>query len=162
MLFLDSGATFGGPDTCYRYNLRRVWNPDLARVCWIMLNPSTADASADDPTIRRCMKFAQTWGYGGITVVNLFALRATKPEEFRRHPSPIGTRNDEFILRETTRASSDLIVAAWGELGKWQGRDEQVKRLLAGKLVRCIGRTFAGIPRHPLYVKGDTQPQAFM
>jgi hypothetical protein len=63
----------------YRYELRRVWDAQLGLACWVMLNPSTADANEDDPTIRRCVNFARTWGYGGIVVRNLFALRATDP-----------------------------------------------------------------------------------
>jgi hypothetical protein len=159
-LFLQSDATFGGSQNCYRYTLSRTWDASKDHVCWVMLNPSTADATKDDPTIRRCMGFAQRWGYGGIVVVNIFALRATKPEALRRHPEPVGRpENDRVIVAEAARAAR--VMAAWGEYGRWAGRNLEVRKLLKDIHVECLAQTFNRDPRHPLYVAGATEPVTF-
>jgi hypothetical protein len=152
MLGTAAGAVFNEPRT-HRYLLERHWLPGPV-VTWIMLNPSTAGAVADDPTIRRCARLARREGCGGMRVVNLYALRATDPRELRRHPDPIGSRNDQFI-EEQTRDS--LVVAAWGAHGALNDRGHEVGRRLAaaGIHLHCLGVTSAGHPRHPLYVRGD-------
>ena len=144
------------PDGIYRYHLRRVWDATLKRVAWIMLNPSTADANEDDPTIRRCIDFTKAWGYGGIDVVNLFALRATKPDVIKTHSDPIGMLNDEWILKITSNSEIDHIIAAWGRRGAFKGRDQQVIKNLEHHSLSMIGK--AEFPRHPLYLKGDLKP----
>jgi hypothetical protein len=145
----------------YRYSLWRTWDPAKPPVCWCMLNPSTADGSADDPTIRRCVDFAKRWGHGGIVVVNLFAFRATDPAALARTAAPVGMRNDERIHLAVGRCP--LVVAAWGCGGSLFGRDAAVRRLLAfaGADVRCLGTTKGGHPRHPLYVKASAVPVPF-
>lgn len=155
------GATID-PSNRYRYALQREWDPDAPRVAFVMLNPSTADATQDDPTIRRCIGFARSWGYGALEVVNLFAYRTTDPEALRRVPDPVGPENDRYILRARHRARETLV--AWGNRGVLLGRDRAVLRLLLrGKgAVRCLGLTQAGHPRHPLYVRGDTIPVPFV
>jgi hypothetical protein len=80
---VKSGAELSACRT-YRYRLWRQWDADLAPVVWVMLNPSTADESADDPTIRKCIGFAQRWGYGGIEVVNLYAYRSPDPRQLKK------------------------------------------------------------------------------
>src|SRR5262245_19133112 len=87
------------PCGLYRYWLTRTWDNSLRRVCWVMLNPSTADAEQDDPTIRRCVGFARSWGAGGIIVVNLFAFRASDPKALLRAADPVGPDNDGHILK---------------------------------------------------------------
>lgn len=91
-------ATTAGISECgtYRYWLCREWSPGLDSLVWLMLNPSTADATQDDPTIRRCMGFARRWGYGGITVVNLYAYRATNPRDLLTAADPVGPENDRY------------------------------------------------------------------
>lgn len=148
----------------YRYWLSRVWDDSKPSVCFVMLNPSTADASQDDPTIRRCLGFAKLWGGGALHVVNLFALRATNPGDLRRHPDPVGPFNDAAILTITASvpgvggsAERLAVVAAWGAHGGYRGRDGAVLAKLRDKGIRthCLGRTAAGQPRHPLYVRAD-------
>jgi hypothetical protein len=143
----------------YRYALERTWDTRLWKVCWLMLNPSTADAFVLDPTIRRCIGFARAWGYGGISVVNLFAFRATDPADMRSEPNPVAEggneSNDSYILSETWGRK---LIAAWGCGGTHLGRDRQVMELLGGRKVECLGVTKDGCPRHPLYVKGDAVP----
>lgn len=146
----------------YRYRLWRRWNPELGAVAWIMLNPSTADADEDDPTIGRCLGFAKAWGYGGIEVVNLFAVRGTEPSIIRRHRDPIGPLNDKHILQACEAAA--LVVAAWGNYGAWLGRSTAVKQLLHARrvCVKALDVTFDGEPKHPLYIKADKQLVPFL
>ena len=135
----------------YRYVLWRKWDETRPSMCWVMLNPSTADAEQDDPTIRRCLDFAWRWGCGAMYVVNLFAWRATRPRELREIPDPVGPDNDGCIVEYCRRAR--FIVAAWGAFGGLRGRHKEVYRLLAESAyqVLCLGYTATGHPRHPLY-----------
>jgi hypothetical protein len=157
----ETGAGLFDPPTAafdltrtFRYHLTRTWEPSRAPLVWIMLNPSTADADEDDRTIGRCAEFARRENAGGISVVNLFAFRATKPAELRRHRAPVGGLNDAFIV---TECPARTVVAAWGAHGTYLYRDREVAELLAavGVPLRCLGVTAGGHPRHPLYVRGD-------
>jgi hypothetical protein len=142
------------PDERYRYLLTRecAAGPGLT---FIMLNPSTADDQVDDPTIRRCIRFAGREGAGRLVVVNLFALRATDPRELARHPDPAGPRNDEFILMHCRPGSR--VVAAWGAHPFAAERARAVTAAVVGNgaSLHCLGVTKDGHPRHPLYVRGD-------
>lgn len=126
---------------------------------FVMLNPSTADASLDDPTIRRCKGFAQREGCTFLTVVNLFALRSTDPDELARHPEPVGVENVTHISRELRRHNPSLghlVIAAWGahpmarHFGVTAIRDR-----LREEGALCLGMTKDGEPRHPLYLRAD-------
>lgn len=132
----------------HRYLLERRWRAGKP-LTWVMLNPSTADAFADDPTIRRCIHFARRDGYAGIQVVNLFALRATDPRELQKHPDPVGASND-WMLFEATRDTG--VVVAWGAGGKVYGRGHVVSGNLTrgGVALSCLGATKDGHPTHPL------------
>ena len=151
------------PCGLYRYSLSRAWDFDLTkpRVGWIMLNPSTADAEVNDPTIRRCMEFSRTWGFHGIAVRNLFAVRTYSPIEMKNHADPIGNENDKAIL--DLIGACPLIVAAWGTHGGYKQRDNHVVRIVreTGAKLHCLGTTKEGFPKHPLYVKGDVKPVPF-
>lgn len=140
----------------YRYWLTRKWGPghDMR---FIMLNPSVADADIDDPTIRRCMSFAKREGYGGIIVCNLFALRSTDPSALAGGEDPVGPDNGKWIQELVDKCHLLPTVAAWGAHPFATDRAEAVKAMfakVAGPLW-CLGKTQAGHPRHPLYVKGD-------
>lgn len=113
-----------------------------------MLNPSTADAMVDDPTIRRCIGFSRRWGYDEMVVVNLYALRATDPAELGRAVDPFGPHNADTIDRHLR--SSEAVIAAWGA-HPWVTR-VAAPILGAQRTFHCLGRTKAGHPRHPLYV----------
>ena len=143
----------------YRYSLTRKWEPGAYSLPIIMLNPSTADADIDDPTIRRCMSFARREGFGGIRVVNLFAFRATSPDDMMAAADPFGPGGAEHLEDVLSIAAQAglPVLAAWGTLGGYRQRDEAVKMSAKGwgtKLV-CLGTTKDGHPRHPLYVRGD-------
>lgn len=136
----------------YRYCLERIWGTSESPkyVCWIMLNPSTADSEIDDPTIRRCIKFSQKFGYDGMFVVNLFALRATNPKELYKSNDPIGPEN----LNAITFHEIYDTIAAWGNnkiVKNWMSDN---KIFLPDKLY-CLGVNKNGSPKHPLYVRGD-------
>lgn len=138
----------------YRYWLERAGDLLAARpLPFLMLNPSTADAQLDDPTIRRCRGFAKTLGYSGIIVVNLYALRSTDPAALWAHPDPVGPENDQHIIRAT---DSGEVVCAWGANAQRE-RVEDVVRMLryGGRRMHCLGTTRDGHPRHPLYVRAD-------
>lgn len=152
----DRGANFG-PERIHRYLLWRIWDRRRGVVLFIALNPSTADAKLDDPTVRRMMRFARDWGYGGIEVVNMFAFRATQPADLKRAVDPVGRNNNQVLLHRAHAAK--LVVACWGRHGAWRGRDHEVRRLLKGIPVHHLGMTNGGHPRHPLYLRTDTQPQ---
>lgn len=141
----------------YRYLLTRPPESMLAdrgTALFIMLNPSTADAELDDPTIRRCRGFARDWGCSGITVANLYAFRATNPAELLKQADPIGPDNDAQ-LRALAREYGEAICA-WGANAKPE-RVEQVVQIFrnAGARLWCLGTTKSGAPRHPLYVKAS-------
>lgn len=153
---MEKGATF---DTIgiYRYGLTRRWYPKKATALFIMLNPSTADAEIEDPTVRRCMGYARDWGCGGLEVVNIFALRSTDPAALYTAEDPIGPENNRFILEAAERAQA--IIAAWGTHGKLHGRGKEVLKLLEHFDVWSLGTTSQGHPKHPLYLRKDLTPE---
>lgn len=146
-------------DGRYRYRLERsVSDVPGPTVAFVMLNPSTADAEKDDPTIRRCIGFAERLGFSRLVVVNLFALRATDPSALLADPDPEGPDNIDYL--RTARVDYDLCIAAWGahrairrlsaQASYWLGDIPPAKGLVA------LGLTKDGAPRHPLYLKADS------
>lgn len=152
------GATMSTCGT-YRYHLWRMpCAPDGAGRCtFLMLNPSTATDTKDDPTIRRCIRFARDWGYEYLDVLNIFALRSTDPEGIIGVADSIGPENDRWLMQ--AKWASQIIVAAWGEYGAIGGRGEAVRRMLApsGKL-HYLHLNKSGHPKHPLYIAASTKP----
>jgi hypothetical protein len=137
----------------YRYGLVRTWARGR-RVAFVMLNPSTADAARDDPTIRRCVGFARAWGFGSLEVVNLFALRTPQPRDLVGAADPVGPENGRHVARALGRA--DLVVAAWGGAALARASDP-LGRYAGVATLRCLGRTRSGAPRHPLYLRASTR-----
>ena len=109
----------------FRYLLSRTWNRSTAAITFIGLNPSTADAEHDDPTIRRCVNFASNWGYGSINMVNLFAYRSTSPANLKIAAEPVGERNNYWIGLSIKQSA--CVVACWGNWGKYLQRDEDIR-----------------------------------
>ena len=144
----------------YRYRLSRpplddpsdTLTPMRAPALFIMLNPSTADAITDDPTIRRCRAFARDWRCGGVIVANLYALRSTHPAGLWLHDDPVGPENDEHLY--ALARSCGEVICAWGDHAR-AARVAAVLRLLrnASATLVCLGTTQSGAPRHPLYVR---------
>ena len=139
----------------YRYSLTRDVAPLTGEgTCvFVMLNPSTADETEDDPTIRRCIDFARRWGFARLKVVNLYAYRATDPRELRGATDPVGPDNDCTLSK--VFGASDLTVAAWGVHAEPE-RVAEVMRWPVRPRV-ALGLTKSGAPRHPLYVRADAQ-----
>lgn len=155
-------ATFS-PCRNYRYMLSRRWGhgPTL---CWVMLNPSTADAFRTDQTLAKCIGFTKRAGqFGGLVIVNIYSLRSTDPKALwtRKEAERVGPLGDEFIQSQT--AGRDHVIAAWGTHGARNGRGDRVTAMLAnaGVTLLCLGVTNNGQPRHPLYVPGDTPFQTY-
>src|SRR3954453_788312 len=98
----------------YRYLLTRQVGPGTRTAVFIMLNPSTADATDDDPTIRRCIGFARQWGCGRLAVLNLFALRATDPAWMKQADNPVGPENRDWFDRTFPASHDGPVVCAWG------------------------------------------------
>lgn len=139
----------------YRYELGRdfVENANNPAI-FCMLNPSTADAMLDDPTIRRCIQFAKDNGYDSLKVVNLYAYRSPTPKSLWLTEDPVGCENDEYLKNLFT--SNKKIICAWGGNAK-MNRVIEVYNMLSelGVEMYCLGTTKAGMPKHPLYIKGD-------
>ena len=161
---MNSGSLFGShyggsaefsPDRVYRYALYRTWDAAKPKVLFVGLNPSTADESIDDPTVRRCKGFAADWGYGGLIMANLFALRATKPKVMMAHIAPIGPDNNYWL--EKLARETEITVAAWGNHGRYLNRDQVVVEFLPR--MWHLGITKEGKPKHPLYLKANTHLQ---
>jgi hypothetical protein len=147
-------SAFISNDGLYRYSLTREL--DGKGTCtFVMLNPSTADAEQDDPTIRRCIRFAKEWGFGRLKVVNLYAYRATKPADLWLADDPVGPENDHTL--SLVFGGSDLIVAAWG----CHAKSDRVAEILSWPIRPrvCLGITKQGAPRHPLYLRADAKPR---
>jgi hypothetical protein len=134
----------------YRTWLERSWAAGPT-VAFVMLNPNTADATSDDPTIRRCVGFAQRWAFGRLIVVNLFTWRCRHPADLSSVADPVGPRADAAIAEAI--AGSERVVVAWGNHGALLGRDQAVAPLIGGAW--SLGLTKRSQPRHPLYVRRD-------
>lgn len=162
VMLTETRCTMGADfSTCrkYRYVLWRRWNdvrvPEV--LAFVGLNPSTADESTDDPTIRRCIGFAKSLGYDAVVMLNVFAFRATKPEVMKRHRDPNGPLNDESLSKYGKAAS--MVIAAWGNHCP-SDRQESVVKLI-GRDVHCLGINASGTPKHPLYLPKNSEPSIF-
>lgn len=166
----------------YRYRLSREWRDPENRddrhwrklgkdgagndwekphsILFVMLNPSTADAEKDDPTIRRCVGFARRLKYERLEVVNLFAWRARSPREilgmsFAGGPDPVGFENQRFV--ETAALQAHRIICAWGAHGAHLGQAETVRGWMCSRPQYCLGFTKGLQPAHPLYLPADAK-----
>lgn len=141
------------PDGRYRYQLTRELDGAGGVATFVMLNPSTADADLDDPTINRCKTFAEDWGCSTLRVVNVYALRATNPADLWTVDDPVGPDNDRWI-RDTVTGST-IVVAAWGAHAR-PARVTKVLHLLDAHPVHALRVTKYGAPGHPLYIPRST------
>lgn len=152
--FRDARSAVLSPCGRYRYRLGRRWAHGRT-VAWVLLNPSTADGEQDDATLRRLTAFSRAWGYGALTVVNLYAWRSTDPAGLWSAGDPVGPDNDRHLVEAVEGA--DLTVAGWGT----NARPERIAAVLAlpglGRMT-ALAVTGAGQPRHPLYLRGDLKP----
>ena len=156
---MNRGGAF--VDGVHRYHLWRAWEARAPSVCWIMLNPSIADASVDDPTVRKCVGFSKRWGFGSIDVLNLYTYRATSPNELRRAGYPNGEFADA-VIKSVLGEYTDRVVYGWGTKAR---RD---RAAVVDGLVRSLGfEPMAlklcrdGQPAHPLYLPYEMPPLPF-
>lgn len=162
---MEMGATFS-PCERYRYRLHRILDRSLPVMVWVMLNPSTADYTKDDPTIRKCQGFARRREHGGVIILNIFAWRSTDPKVLPRIHDPIGPENDahiDAVMREIAPTaecvlSRGTVVAAWGAdpAARFRGGEvvERIRR--THQRVWFLGLTADGSPKHPLYLPYET------
>lgn len=120
----------------------------------IGLNPSTADEVEDDPTLIRCINFAKSWGYGGVCMTNLFAYRATDPNDMKAAADPVGASNNRWLTRLAKEAG--IVVAAWGNDGSYLNRASQIKNKISN--LYCLKMNKSGEPAHPLYLRAELKP----
>lgn len=147
-------------DRAYRY----VWEARLTgllvnsphRLCaFVGLNPSTADENTTDATVRRCLSFAKSWGYGRLCMLNIFGYRATSPRVLKCVPDPIG---DNMPILRSVAEEADMVVAAWGNHGRYKGQSERAKLTLIRAPLHYLQLTRLGEPQHPLYLPSDLIP----
>ena len=159
---MTQGALFSNPNVgvkfshCerYRYELWRKWSED-SMVGFLMLNPSTADEYSNDPTITRCIRYAKSWGYGGVMICNLFAWRSTDRSVLKHLDDPVGVENDASIAKMFEMA--DKVIAAWGEDGRLGGRSDEIMDEYGDRLW-ALKVNQSGEPAHPLYLKQKLNP----
>lgn len=137
----------------YRYQLLRRWEGGHGRCVFIGLNPSTADVQLDDPTIRRCMNFAQDWGFNELLMVNLFAYRTPYPAILKQCDDPVGPGNRRALRRACDSAQS--IVVAWGTHGTYRDQAVKFENIAAQHPLLCFGISKNHQPLHPLYQRRD-------
>ena len=142
----------------YRYSLERSWDGGKGRVLFIGLNPSTADHKRDDPTIRRCVGFAKSWGYQSMEIVNLFAFRSACPKGLKAVSDPVGKQNDRWIRNAEKR--SDITIACWGSINMGRGRAAKLIKKLKYPYCLKINQTLE--PAHPLYMRADLKPTPYI
>lgn len=148
----ESKASFS-EDRTYRFILYRRWAELGQEILFICLNPSTADEIHNDPTVSRCVNFARDWGYRAVWVGNLFALRATEPNELYTAYEPVGMANNLALRQMAKRCSK--VVYAWGNHGRYQDRGRRVAQMIGPRW--CFGVNKTGEPKHPLYLSRNAQ-----
>jgi len=153
------GSPRCGLESDYRYTLSRTWDPYGTRAVFICLNPSTATATVDDPTIRKCVKFARRWGHGSFHMLNVFAWRSTDPHVLPDVADPIGPSNDFWIRNEVVGAG--IVVCAWGNHARLHQRGQRVLAMLRayGIKAHALAVNKDGSPQHPLYLKDSLTPK---
>lgn len=146
-------------DRKYRYSLHRIWDNDKPLILWIMLNPSKADHTKDDPTVRKVIAYSKKWGYGGLYIGNLFAYRSTDPKILKHlsKATAIGPQNDIKILDLSMCVNT--VIFAWGRNGNLYNRAEEVKDMF--RVAHYLELTNSGEPKHPLFLSNDLVPLKF-
>lgn len=137
----------------YRYILSRTWDESKRMIVFIGLNPSTATAEMDDPTIRRVKRFAKDWGFGSVHMMNLFAWVSPNPQDLLKCGDPVG-ENDSYL--QFIAQTHPAVLFAWGSFSEAKDRAMKVAAMFTDPL--CLGTNKDGSPKHPLYIAANTQP----
>lgn len=153
------------PCRLYRFELRIIWDPSVKPKMFIGLNPSTADEVQDDPTVRRCINFAKSWGHGGLVMTNAFAFRSTDPKVMLAHPDPVGSQNTPQYLSRLAAECAGNPIAAWGKhADRIKQPNDEMNRSRGYfleaelKMLDCLAMNIDRSPKHPLYLKSDLKP----
>lgn len=151
------------PGAAYRYELRRIWDKNLPPLIFVGLNPSTADAAKDDPTIRRILGYAMDWGFGELLMLNIFAWRSTDRRALKVVPDPVGglTNNRAIIQAFVNGRGRSKLLLGWGEWGTLRERGAEVTAWAHEHHGRpeCLGKCANGQPKHPLYLAASLIPR---
>lgn len=160
MYLTSNGAILSDCDK-YRYRLWRYIGGSKGPVLFVMLNPSTADETIDDPTIRRCISFAKLWDHNSLLVGNLFAFRATDPKQMKQAEDPVGSENNQHLIEMSKE--SCLTVSAWGTHGNFLNRSAEVIKILDTEHnpLQILKITKQGYPSHPLYLPKNLIPSNY-
>ncbi len=160
-----SGRATFSPCQQYRYTPHPTLprNDGIGMCVFVMLNPSTATAEENDPTVRRCIGYATDWGYHTLTVLNAFAYRATDPREMKHTDDPVGPENDHWLRTITQSEEARRVSIAWGPDGGYLERDLAVMNILTERGIPpfCLGTNLDGTPKHPLYLRKDLTPHEY-
>jgi len=148
----------------FRYKLWRIFDETLPLLVFVMLNPSVADASVNDPTVLKCMGFAHRLGFGGIVVVNMFAYRATKPSDLKKAGWPTGGEMNTLTISDAAKAAKvwgGEVVCAWGVNARGRPEAAEMLALLrgCGVVPKALRLTPDGVPWHPLMLPYSCQLQ---
>ncbi|QDH15281.1 DUF1643 domain-containing protein [Oecophyllibacter saccharovorans] len=156
-----STAIYGGPGDCYRYTLKRVWDPRKPLVMWLMMNPSVATETGDDRTVAKCQRYARQWGYGGMFVGNSFAYRCTNQDRLLEVPDPVGPEDDHYLLEMARQAQCVVLATGTPHAPRLRQRAVQVAHMLAraGIPLTVLRLSKEGRPVHPLYLPAHLTPQ---
>lgn len=153
------GALFSD-DRQYRYRLWREWDCSLPkRTMFIGLNPSTANETDDDPTIRRIVSFAKAWGCGSCEMMNLFSFITPYPHELELDDDWKKNRGLLRMVGDEVLEEGGIVLFAWGNFAEARARGAEIAALFPQ--AKCLGHNANGSPKHPLYIKGDTLPTPF-
>lgn len=151
----DQSHAIFSPCGQYRYVLWRKWAAGPC-IMFIGLNPSTANQTKDDPTIRRVKKFAKDWGYSGVYMLNLFAVISSDPKILKKHRDPLGA-NDNWLVEYG--AKCEAVCFAWGNFEEAKDRALTVSNMFPEAV--CLGFNKNGTPKHPLFVPKKTHARKY-
>ena len=136
----------------HRLMLWRIWDDEKPKVMFIGLNPSTANALNDDPTIRRVKSMAKSWGFGGVYMMNLFTFISTDPKKLNIKYGNV-PESESCLIEASNKCTK--IIFAWGNFDVF-GRDLEIKKMYTYAEALHINKN--GSPKHPLYVRSNIVP----
>lgn len=153
-LFARFGANFS-PCRKYRFALWRIWDTSKPLVMFIGLNPSTANETEADPTIKSVIRIAKHNGFGGVYMMNCYPMVSTDPSKLLTNSYPMEVIENELLLVIASQKCSE-VVFAWGNFKVVQdtGRDQELIKLFPNAKAIAVNKN--GSPKHPLYCRSNS------